>query len=165
MWIKATQKIYMSRSQEAYTGCHLHPKWSLQLLCPQHYTINPTPEKRRPEGIYFTLALSAVTGECLGVITIHSLTTRLPHSFYIFKILQLSKASQVSDDREEALSSCLQARLLLGPCFSGGGGAWGARTNSRSPCLLTYLHRSNNSAMTEERALTPRSDQCGSYGQ
>ena len=75
-------------------------KLAITLPTIRHNQLPPT--QRCPEGILaFYSSHWAVTGECIGVITIHLYDDTAPsHGFYIFKSLQLSKASQVSDDRE-----------------------------------------------------------------
>lgn len=80
-----------------------------------------------------------MTGECLGVITIHLFDDMAPtHSFYIFKILQLSKASQVSDDREEALSSLFFRQGFTGTPASAGVVGPGGKNKQQVP-LLAHL--------------------------
>ena len=81
-----------------------------------------------------------MTGECLGVITIHLFDDMAPtHSFYIFKILQLSKASQVSDDREEALSSLFFRQGFTGTPASAEVGGGARSKNKQQVSLLAHL--------------------------
>ena len=67
-------------------------KFAITMPTILHNQAPPPQKKRCPKGILaFYSSHSAVTGECLGVITIHLFDDTAPtHSFNIFKILQLS---------------------------------------------------------------------------